>query len=75
MKKAADMIVDFSEHYTVACELIKRNEFSQFGLTDTGILETAKNGGLIISMDFDLVAYANKCNLEAVNFNHIRRLS
>jgi hypothetical protein len=75
LEKAAKMIEGFSELYADACELTKRGEFLTHGLTDTGILEAGKNGSLILSVDYDLVAYANKSNLEAVNFNHIRKLS
>lgn len=75
LKKAAMMIEGFSELYADACELTKRGEFMTHGLTDTGILEAGKNGSLIISVDYDLVAYAAKSKLGAVNFNHIRRLT
>ncbi|MGA2854118.1 MAG: hypothetical protein ABSE90_08315 [Verrucomicrobiota bacterium] len=75
LEKAAMMIEGFSELYAEACELTKRGEFMTHGLTDTGILEAGKNGSLIISVDYDLVAYASKSNLGAVNFNHIRKLA
>jgi hypothetical protein len=75
LTKAAKMIDGFSELYASACELTKRQEFFTHGLTDTGIIEAAKNGSLIISVDFDLVAHAGKANVGAINFNHIRRLA
>lgn len=75
LTKAATMIDGFSELYASACELTKRREFLTHGLTDTGIFEAAKNGSLIISVDFDLVAHAGKANVGAINFNHIRRLA
>ena len=71
---AAKMIPGFSELYVAARELTARAEFMSHGLTDTGLLEAAKCGGLIVSVDYDLVAHANELNLSAVNFNHIRRL-
>jgi hypothetical protein len=75
LKKAATVIEGFSELYADACELTKRGEFMTHGLTDTGILEAAKDGSLIVSVDYDLVASAAKCNLGAVNFNNIRKLA
>jgi len=75
LAKAATMIDGFGELYASARELTKRKEFLTHGLTDTGILEAAKNGSLIISVDFDLVAHASKTSLGAINFNHIRKLA
>jgi hypothetical protein len=75
LKNATRIVDGFSELYAEACKLTKRGEFMMHGLTDTGILEAAKNGSLIISIDFDLVALAAKSNLGAVNFNNIRKLS
>jgi hypothetical protein len=75
LKKAATMIEGFSELYADACEVTKLGEFLTHGLTHTGILEAGKNGSLIISVDYDLVAYATKSNLGAINFNHIRKLA
>jgi hypothetical protein len=75
LEKAATMIEGFSELYAAAIELTKRREFCTHGLTDTGIFDAARNGGLIVSVDFDLVAHANKSSLGAVNFNHLRKLA
>lgn len=75
LKKAVTMIEGFSEIYAHARELTKHGEFFTHGLTDTGIFEAAKNGSLIVSIDFDLVAHANKVHVGAINFNHLRKLA
>ena len=48
------------------------DHFVKLGLTDSTIIELSKNKYLVLSVDFPLVGYLAKNNIDAINFNHIR---
>jgi rRNA-processing protein FCF1 len=70
----ANAISTLDEHYLTSSELAHTYEFGQFGLTDSGIIQLAKDKFLIITEDFRLSQYSQKIGIDTLNFNHIRTL-
>lgn len=71
----ANTISTLDERYFPSSELALTYEFKQFGLTDSSIIQLAKNKFLIITEDFRLSQYSQKVGIDVLNFNHIRTLS
>lgn len=46
--------------------------FLKLGLTDSAIYEIAKNGCIVITVDFDLYSFLISNNVLALNYNHFR---
>lgn len=62
------------EEYIRSHEVAGTAEFSQFGLTDAGILRLAKHHVLVVTADFPLSQYLASKGGDVLNFNHIRTL-
>lgn len=60
--------------YVPSAEAVVRAEFKFLGLTDSALLELAKAGFTILSVDATLCIAAEHAGLKAQNFNHLRRL-
>lgn len=48
--------------------------FLKYGLTDCGIVETAKNKYLVLTDDLKLKSYLSQKGIDAINFNNLRYL-
>jgi hypothetical protein len=68
----ADEILKLEEIYLSSKIIARLPEFRQFGLTDAGILNAARNKYLVLTDDLKLSTYANGFGVEAMNFYHLR---
>jgi rRNA-processing protein FCF1 len=68
----AEAIKSLYEHYTPSHELGSEKTFPVFGLTDTAILEAARDKYLVLTDDFRLSQYLEHKHVAVVNFNHSR---
>ena len=61
-----------NEDYIPSGRLVLKEQFPKLGLTDTGIIEQARNGNLVLTVDLPL--YNRLCDLgfDVINFNHVR---
>jgi len=62
----------FSENYCESQVAASDRKFAQFGLTDCGILVTAKDKYLVLTDDLKLANYLQKQQIDTVNFNNLR---
>lgn len=60
------------EHYQKSQELVGRQGFREFGLTDTAIASIPAGRFLVLTVDFPLAAWLQKSGVDVVNFNHYR---
>jgi hypothetical protein len=65
-------IHEYREIYIGSAEASDRQEFLLLGLTDSAILEVAKNDIVVLSTDLDLCIAAEIAQYKFVNFNHLR---
>jgi hypothetical protein len=63
------------EHYTASGTLSASAHFNRFGLTDSGIVDLVKDNYLVLTDDLELYGYLQNIGVDAINFNHIRRLA
>lgn len=62
----------FQEDFTPSRELAQEACFPKFGLTDAGIVHSAKGKFLVLTDDFRLAGYLERQGIDVVNFNHLR---
>jgi hypothetical protein len=62
----------FQEQFTPSRELAQESCFPKFGLTDAGIVESAKGKFLVLTDDFRLAGYLKRRGIDVINFNHLR---
>jgi rRNA-processing protein FCF1 len=67
-------ILSFQEDFVASRQLAELPEFIRFGLTDAGVLQTARDRYLVLTDDFRLSQHLVKAGLDVINFNHIRVL-
>jgi len=60
------------EDFTPSRELVQERCFPKFGLTDAGIVHSAKGKFLVLTDDFRLAGYLERQGIDVVNFNHLR---
>ena len=70
----ANGIRTLNEHYITSSDAFQRLELQPFGLTDAGIIETAKDNFLLLTEDFKLSQCAHYAGVDTLNFNHIKSL-
>ncbi|MGL4498029.1 MAG: hypothetical protein ACRCU2_03115 [Planktothrix sp.] len=58
--------------YIASATIGKANNFTQFGLTDCGIMEVARDKYLVLTDDLKLANYLAATGIDALNFNHFR---
>lgn len=63
-----------TESYVASSRACSNDYFSSIGLTDSAIVELAKNNYLVFTDDFRLVGLLRKTGVDAVNINHLRSL-
>jgi len=62
----------FMERYRSSKKICKQKYFTKFGLTDSLIIEDAKDKYLVVTTDFALAGYLQKLGTDVINFNYIR---
>ncbi|MEO0988462.1 MAG: PIN domain-containing protein [Cyanobacteria bacterium J06639_14] len=62
----------FDEKYIQSNVISKNDGFTEFGLTDCGILELAMDRYLVLTDDLKLATYLQRRNVDTVNFNNLR---
>lgn len=77
-----DFYLDFAiriprlhEEYTASTSISGSTHFKDFGLTDSGIVETVKGNYLVLTTDLELFGFLQNLGIDAINFNHIRTLA
>ncbi|MCB0211663.1 MAG: hypothetical protein KDJ52_20160 [Anaerolineae bacterium] len=68
----ANSIDLLDERYVASNEVAKMPGFSWLHLTDSGIVDLAKNAYLVITVDAPLAVYLGRQGIDVINFNHIR---
>lgn len=63
------------EIHTAALDISRDYELSPYGLTDVGIICTAKDNYLVLTDDLRVAGFAHQHCVDVVNFNHIREAS
>lgn len=66
-------IQNLQELFTPSRELAQDPCFPKFGLTDAGIVRSAKGRFLVLTDDFPLAGYLEHQGVDVVNFNHLRQ--
>ena len=64
-----------NEYYIPSGQLALQDHFPRLGLTDTGIIEQARNGNLVLTVDLSLYNRLCELGVDAINFNHFRESS
>jgi len=70
----AKAIQSFKERREESKKLVLAEEFFNFGLTDTAILDLPSKRYLVLSIDAALVIALQKKGVDAINFNHLRQI-
>lgn len=70
----ANQISAFDERHTPSASICSQDHFIKFGLTDSGIIESAASEYLILTDDFKLANFLESRQAAVINFNHIRFL-
>lgn len=71
----AKIVQSFKERRAEAKSLVQSETFSNFGLTDSAILDLPPKKYLVLSVDAALVIALNKKGVDAINFNRLRQLA
>ncbi len=67
-----DQITALDERYQPSVEVINTPAFVPLGLTDAGIIALAREGWLVLTVDFKLVNALAAKGLAVINFYHLR---
>lgn len=68
----AKAIQRFQEEFIPSRELANEPFFPKFGLTDTGIIQSARGKFLVLTDDFELAGYLESQAIAVSNFNQLR---
>ncbi|MEL6460847.1 MAG: hypothetical protein AAFQ91_21740 [Cyanobacteria bacterium J06621_15] len=68
----AELITKISEEYLSSSDVAQQNYFAQFGLTDSGIMQLAKDKYLVLTDDFKLSLILRSQGIDTINFNNLR---
>ena len=68
----AEGVTRLNESYLQSTDVVRKDSFTKFGLTDCGIATLAKNKYLVLTDDFKLTNYLQKIEIDTINFNNIR---
>jgi hypothetical protein len=60
------------EHYEASRKLAVKDEFREFGLTDTAMANLPSNQYLVLTVDFPLSGWLEKQGVDVVNFTRLR---
>jgi len=64
-----------SEHYIPSKRLVLQSRFPRLGLTDTGIIEQARDRHLVLTSDLPLYNHLCDLGVDVINFNYIRSVN
>lgn len=70
----AEAVQSFKERRPESKKLVQLGAFLDFGLTDCAILNIPPRKYLVLSVDAALIIALQKKGVDAINFNHLRRL-
>lgn len=65
-------VTQLEETYVSSAAIAKMDKFPNFGLTDGGIANLAKNSYLVLTDDLKLGSYLQSIGIDTLNFNVIR---
>jgi len=68
------LVLQLTEEYIESTTISKHELFSRFGLTDCGIILTAKDKYLVLTDDLKLHLYLKALEIDTINFNNLRSL-
>jgi rRNA-processing protein FCF1 len=68
----AQAMTELDEFYIESVNAVQLDNFTKYGLTDSGIVTLAKNQYLVLTDDFKLANYLQKVDIDTINFNNIR---
>lgn len=71
----ARQMAQLKEEYVESARVCSREFFKKFYLTDSGIVDLAKDQYLVLTDDFPLAGYLQKVDIDVINFNHLRSLN
>jgi hypothetical protein len=69
------LVQQFNEQYLESKDVVRRNDFAAFGLTDSAITAIAPGKFLVLTKDSKLVAHLQKNKIDAINFTHLRDIA
>jgi len=69
----SEYIQNTIEKYVISKKIIANRDILKLGIADGSLLELANNKHLIITDDLPLTKYAEKHNIDIINFNYIRQ--
>ncbi|MCT7958431.1 PIN domain-containing protein [Laspinema palackyanum] len=67
-------LTKLDEFYIESATVGRADNFKEFGLTDCGIIEVARNKYLVLTDDFKLSNSLHNMGIDTINFNHLRSL-
>jgi predicted nucleic acid-binding protein len=67
-------IAELNERYVISREVVLREEFGRFGLTDIGIAAAAQDKYLVLTDDLRFAVQLQAMGIDTVNFNNLRIL-
>jgi rRNA-processing protein FCF1 len=70
----AILITQVREEYLNSNDVAQQVFFAKFGLTDSGIMQLAKDKYLVLTDDFKLSLFLLARGIDTINFNHLRNL-
>lgn len=68
----ARLIPSFQETYSSSSMVSSLTHFGRLGLTDSGIVDLAKDRYLVLTDDFRLAGHLQKEGIDVINFNYLR---
>ena len=68
----ASIVDGLVEVYLESRRIVKLEKFSEYGLTDSGIIDLVANQYLVLTDDLKLASYLQKNAVDVINFNHLR---
>lgn len=74
LKFLGDSISSWNEEQPAAKQLVRRDFFPRFGLTDTGIVDVSRSSFLVLTNERALAGFLTKRNIAVLNFQDLKSL-
>jgi hypothetical protein len=71
----AKRVDTLEEHFMESRQVSNSSHFTKFGLTDSGIVELARDKYLVITDDLRFASYCQNVGVDVINFNNIRTMN
>jgi len=68
----ARLVDNLTEIYLKSDRIVKLDQFSKYGLTDSGIIDLVAGQYLVLTDDFKLANYLKSKSIDVLNFNNLR---